>query len=77
MSPYRRAALLFIRLLAFGLMLFSALYLGAYFFALRTGKEPDESILLMSLKTVPLLIGFVLLVKSSAIARRLTEDLEE
>ena len=77
MSPYRRAALLFIRLIAFSLMLFSSLYLGAYFFASRAGNRPDDGIFLMSLKTLPLLIGLFLMIRSSAIAKKLTEDIEE
>ncbi|MBA4148251.1 MAG: hypothetical protein H0X66_09055 [Verrucomicrobia bacterium] len=76
MSPYRRAALLLIRLVAFGLMLFSILQMGAYFFLVRTGKTPDDSLVMISLKTLPLLIGFGLLIKSSSIAKRVTEDFE-
>ncbi|MFN7140732.1 MAG: hypothetical protein ACK4UN_15455 [Limisphaerales bacterium] len=77
MSPYRRAALLLIRLVAFGLMLFSVLQVGAYFFLLRTGQSPTDGPFLLTLKVLPFLVGLYLLVKSSSIAKRLTEDFEE
>lgn len=77
MSPYRRAALLLIRLVAFGFILFSILQMGAYFLMVRTDKTPEDSLVMISLKTIPLLIGLAVLIKSSAIAKKLTEDFEE
>lgn len=77
MSPYRRAALLLIRLVAFGLMLFGLLQMGAYFYVKQMGKPPEDSLIMISLKTMPLVIGLIMLFKSSALAKRLTEDFEE
>lgn len=77
MNPYTRAALFLIRLIAFGFILTGALLLGAYFFSLKAGKHPEGGIISLSLKTLPLLVGLVLLFKSYAIARKLTEDFDE
>lgn len=77
MSPYRKSALLLVRLVAFGCLIFSLLQLGAYVMLKQAGKPLPDSPLMMSLKLLPLLVGLVLLVKGSAIARKLTEDFEE
>ncbi len=77
MSPYRKAALLLVRLTSFGLMLVGGLQLGAHLLLVRAGKTPPDSNLMIAFKSLPLLIGLILLFKGSAIARKLTEDFEE
>lgn len=76
MSPYRKTALLLIRLVAFGCMLFSLLQLGAHLIALKAGK-PVDSTIVITLKSLPLVVGIVLMVKSYSIAKKLTEDFDE
>lgn len=77
MNPYTKAALFLIRLIAFGCILCSLLLLASYAFYLNADKKPDDGMFSLALKTLPLLIGFVLLLKSSAIAKKLTEDFED
>ncbi|MEO7297261.1 MAG: hypothetical protein ABI042_01645 [Verrucomicrobiota bacterium] len=76
MNPYTKAALFIIRLVAFAFVLFGALPLGADYFARRQNK-PIGSTLWLFLEIFSLLLGFVLLFKSGAIAKKLTEDFEE
>jgi len=77
MNPYTKAALFVIRMIAFGCILCSLLLLASYVFYLKTEKRPDVGTLSIILKSLPLLFGFVLLFKSSAIAKKLTEDFDE
>ena len=77
MNPYRKAALLLIRLIAFGCIIFSMLQFGLYFLAKKTGNKVNESAPMLALKAVPFVVGFGLLLKGNAIARRLTEDFDE
>jgi hypothetical protein len=77
MNPYRRSALFLIRLIAFGLALFTVLQLGAYVFYLKTNKKPADGRLAITLKIIPGLVGLGLMIKSGAIARKLTEDFDE
>lgn len=76
MNPYTKAVLFIIRLVAFGFILFGALPLGADYFARRQPK-PTGSAFWLFLEIFSLLLGFVLLFKSSAIAKKLTEDFDE
>ena len=76
MNPYTKAALFIIRLVAFALVLFGALPLGADYFVRRQNK-PIGSKLWLFLEIFSLLLGFVLLFKSGAIAKKLTEDFED
>lgn len=76
MNPYTKAALFVIRLVAFAFVLFGALPLGADYFARRQNK-PSGSTLWLFLEIFSLLLGFVLLFKSGAIAKKLTEDFDE
>jgi uncharacterized membrane protein HdeD (DUF308 family) len=76
MNPYTNAALFIIRLVAFAFILFGALSLGADYFASRQDKPSSETIWLF-VKIFSLLLGFVLLFKSGAIAKKLTEDFDE
>jgi hypothetical protein len=76
MNPYTKAALFLIRLIAFGCIMTSLLLLGSYIFYLKTGRHPADGVLSLILKTLPLIIGVVLLVKGYAIAKKLTEDLD-
>lgn len=76
MNPYPRAAAFVLRLVAFGLILFGALPLGMNYFAARQQK-PTSGVLWMALEILSLLAGIVLLFTSGAVAKKLTEDLEE
>ena len=76
MNPYTKAALFIIRLAAFAFILFGALPLGADYFARRQGK-PSAGTIWLFLEIFSVLLGFVLLFKSGAIARKLTEDFDE
>lgn len=76
MNPYTKAASFVIRLIAFALILFGALPLGANYFASRQHK-PSAGIFWISLEIFSLLAGLVLLFKSGALAKKLTEDFEE
>jgi len=76
MNPYTKAALFITRLVAFGFILFGALPLGTDYLSRRQGN-PSGSALWLFLEILSLLIGFVLLLKSGAIAKKLTEDFEE
>ncbi len=76
MNPYTKAALFIIRLVAFAFILFGALPLGADYFARRQGKQGAGTLWLF-LEIFSLLLGFVLLFKGGAIAKKLTEDFEE
>ncbi len=76
MNPYTKAASFVIRLIAFGFILFGALPLGANYFAHRQHK-PSAGIFWIALEILSLLLGLVLLFKSGALAKKLTEDLEE
>jgi len=76
MNPYKKAARLLIRLVASGLMLFGLIYLALDLFKsfldkseVRTGR--------CLLLAIPVVIGLVILIKSSAIASRLTQDFDE
>ena len=76
MNPYKKAALFIIRLVAFAFILFGSLQLGAEYFARRQHK-PSGSMIWLFLEIFSLLLGFVLLFKSGAIAKKLTEDFDE
>ena len=76
MNPYTKAVTFVIRMVAFAFILFGALPLGADYFARRQHK-PIGSKLWLFLEMFSLLLGFLLLFKSSAIAKKLTEDLDE
>jgi hypothetical protein len=76
MNPYRRIALTVIRLVAAGCLLISTLNLGLYY--LKTHQARDSMHVGRSLLlAIPLVIGILLLIKSTAIARRLTQDFDE
>ena len=76
MNPYTKAALFIIRLIAFAFILFGALPIGADYFARRQNK-PSGSALWLILEILSLLLGIVLLFKSGAIAKKLTEEFDE
>ena len=76
MNPYQQAALFLIRLVASGLMLFGFIYLGLYLFKSFLAKS-EVQIGSCLLSTIPVVIGLVILIKSSAIANRLTRNFDE
>jgi hypothetical protein len=76
MNPYTKAAVFLIRLIAFGCILCSLLLLGSNLFLLMTGKKSEDGMLSMALKSLPFIVGLLLLIKSYAIARKLTEDFD-
>jgi hypothetical protein len=75
MSPYAKAALSVLRLIAFGCIILSlAFYSSDYFLYLSHRPLPGPG--LLALKGAPLLAGLVLYWKGRALAARLTRDLE-
>jgi hypothetical protein len=75
MSPYAKAALSVLRLIAFGCIILSlAFYSSDYFLYLSHRPLPGSGPL--ALKGVPLLAGLVLYWKGPALAARLTRDLD-
>jgi hypothetical protein len=76
MSPYTKAAVLLIRLVAFGFVLFSLIFLGSEIFFLKTHRK-SASVLSIVLKAIPFLAGVALWIKSYAIAKNLTKDLDD
>ncbi|MBI3852171.1 MAG: hypothetical protein HY298_18090 [Verrucomicrobia bacterium] len=76
MNPYKRAALLLIRLVASGFILFGLLDLGVYVLKHFLHKA-DWQVMRCLLSGVPVVIGLVILIKSPAIAARLTQDFDE
>ncbi len=76
MNPYRKAASFVIRMIAFGFILFGGLQLGAEFFARHQHKATTGNFWI-AMEILALLLGFILLFKSGALAKKLTEDFEE
>ena len=76
MSPYKRAALLLIRLVASGFLLFGLLNLSFYVLKHFLVKA-DLPVGRCLLSGIPVVIGLAILIKSSAIANRLTQDFDE
>lgn len=75
MSPYTKAALAVIRLMAGGLVVLSlCLYLPDLF--LWLSHQQPHSVVRLALKAIPLVIGVALYWKSDDIARELTKDLD-
>ena len=75
MSPYTKAALSVIRLIAAGLIVLSlCLYLPDLF--LWLSHRPRHHAGILVLKAVPLVIGLVIYWKSDGLAKRLTKDLD-
>jgi hypothetical protein len=66
-----------IRLVAFGLVFTSLLYLGSYVFFAAGRQSSGDGDFHIILKGIPLVLGLALGIKSRAIARRLTEDLDD
>ena len=76
MNPYKRGALLLIRLVAFGFILFGLIDLALYVLKLFLDKT-DLQVVRCLLSGVLIVIGLAILIKSSAIASRLTQDFDE
>ena len=77
MSPYRKGALLVVRLVAFALVLFPALLAISDFFDSKLNPRNGFRFFSLAWKAVLFLAGMVLLLKSDAIAKKLTEDLDD
>lgn len=77
MSPYRKGALLVVRLVAFALVFFPALLAISDFFDSKLHHREAAGGFSIAWKASLLLVGLVLLVKSDAIARKLTQDLDD
>jgi hypothetical protein len=76
MNPYRRAALLLIRLVASGFILVGLMNLA--FYLLKPFLDKTEvQVTRCLLWGIPVVIGLVILIKSPAIASRLTQDFDE
>jgi hypothetical protein len=76
-NPYRKAALFLIRLVALALIFISLLFMGGYAMSWMLQRPVNAKWSLVLLETLPFIVGFLLLFKASAIARRLTEDLDD
>jgi type II secretory pathway component PulF len=76
MNPFTRIVLTVIRLLGAGLLLVGGMNLGLYWFKTHHDKTNIQIWRCFYLST-PLLAGLLLLLKSSALARRLTQDFDE
>ena len=74
-SPYTRAALFVIRLIAFGFMIFSFSLLWEDVFLVLSHHRPHHLHILM-LKGIPFLFGMFVFWKSHDMARYLTDDLD-
>lgn len=76
MNPYRKAAASIIRLIALGLIVVPLILVGLDFFATKAHQaEPGR--LSSFVKIGLFILGFILLITSGKIARKLTEDIEE
>ncbi len=75
MSPYTRAALFAIRLIAFGLVILGLCLYSTDLFLLLSHRPPRPGAAL-ALKGLPVLAGLILYWKSHDIARELTKDLD-
>ncbi len=74
-SPYAKAALFTIRLVACGLLVISgALYSPDIF--LYLSHKPSSGPVMLALKGMPMVLGRVVYAKSKALAAHLTKDLE-
>ena len=76
MNPYGRIALTVVRLIASGFLLVGAMDLGLYWFKSRHDHTAINPWRILSL-SIPLVIGLALLVRSSALARRIEQWLDE
>jgi len=76
MSPYYRVAAMILRLVAAGMILIGGLNAGLEIVSGLAGKG-DASVWRGALHGALGLAGLVLLLRSSTIARRLTEDSDE
>ena len=75
MSPYAKAALFLIRLVACGLIILGLLLCGADFYSPYL-RRPVSRPIMLALKAVPALAGAVLYARSKGIAVYMTKDLE-
>ena len=69
-----------IRLVAFGLMVVSAMNLWLYWLKVSHSREPLDKLAVAwrcFYLSVPIVVGLALAIKASAIAARLTEHFEE
>jgi hypothetical protein len=76
MNPYKKIALMVIRLLGAGGFLIGVMNLSLYWFKNHHDKT-QVNVGRCLLLSIPLVIGLLLLVKSSALAHRLTRDFDE
>ena len=86
-SPYAKAALFTIRLVACGLMIISLalystdifLYLSHHYSAFSqyfSHEPPPSGTVMLVLKGIPMVLGLAVCIKSKALAVHLTKDLE-
>ena len=76
MNPYNKAAVFVIRLIASGFMLFGLINVAFYLLQTYLDKT-DAQLARFILPGLFVLIGLTILIKSSAIATRLTQDFDE
>jgi hypothetical protein len=76
-NPYTKVVLFVIRLVAFGLVFTSLLYLSSYLFFAVGRESSGEGTVSLALKSLPLILGIILWIKSHALAKKLTEDFDD
>ena len=77
MSPYRKGALLVVRLVAFALVLVPGLLVISDFFDSKLHHGSGSNVFSLAWKGALFIAGTMLLIKSDAIAKKLTEDLDD
>jgi hypothetical protein len=76
MNPFYRTSLMIVRLVAAGFALVSVMNMGLYWIKSRHDGSAMTAGHFVYL-TIPLVIGLVILVKSSSLAERLAQYLDE
>jgi len=74
-SPYAKAALFVIRLIATAFIICSLCFYSTDLY-LWFSRHPPQNAAMLALKAVPMLIGLALFWKSHPIAKHLTKDLD-
>lgn len=75
-DPYNRMAVTVVRLVAAGFLIVGAMNLGLYWFKSHH-DHTEMNILRCAWLSIPLVIGLVILIKSSALARWVDQFMDE
>jgi hypothetical protein len=76
MNPYTRAAQFVIRLVGFGFVIVSVILLSSDLLLALSGRATGRPATLV-LEAIPFLVGSAIIWKSTAMAARLTRDLDD